>query len=322
MKTYIEFFRMYRSQLLPALSNLEPVRKAALLALLKGLFFILIGAAGSMALFRSGKAIGLVLGLVPLGVGIYYLYRYGQKKRNYAEAFKEHIIREMVKLIDPNLQYHPQLRITESEYRQSDIFRNPIDRYSGDDLVAGTLGVTRCRFSELHHQEKKECTDSKGRRRTYWVTIFKGIFFVADFNKHLSGRTYIVPDAGISLLGIGKLCEKWRFDRGELVELENPDFEKLFTVYSTDQVEARYILSPSMMERLIHFRRKANARLHLSFIDSNLYLAIALNRNLFEPNLLSSGVKSGYLKDYFRYLDLVTGVIEDLNLNLRIWGKA
>ncbi|MGZ8187566.1 MAG: DUF3137 domain-containing protein [Methylosarcina sp.] len=321
MKSQVEFLKLYQSRLVPALHNLEPARKEALVAFLTGLFFGLIGVAGWVVFFRNGKAMVLIPALVPSVIGFYYLYRYGQKKRDYAEAFKEHVIREMVKLIDSNLQYYPRQRISQSDYRQSDIFRNPMDRYSGDDLVEGALGATHCRFSELHHQEKKESTDSKGRKRTYWVTVFKGIFFIADFNKHLSGRTYIVPDAGMNLLGIGKLFEKWRFDRGELVELENPEFEKLFTVYGTDQVEARYILSPSLMDRLVNFRRKANTRLHISFIDSNLYLAIALNKNLFEPNLFSSGVKSGYLKDYFRYLDLVTGIIEDLNLNLRIWGK-
>ncbi|WP_020565846.1 DUF3137 domain-containing protein [Methylosarcina fibrata] len=322
MKSYAEFFNLYRSRLLPALYNLEPARKDALFALLTSVFFILIAAGGFLLFSRSGKAAGLAIALPPLVFGIYSLYRYSRKKSAYAEAFKEQVIREMVALIDPGLHYFPQRHIAQSDYRQADIFRASIDRFHGDDLVEGTLGATYCRFSELHHQEKRESTDSKGRRRTHWVTVFKGLFFVADFNKHLHGRTYIVPDAGTSLLGIGKLFEKWRFDKGELVELENPEFEKLFTVYGTDQVEARYILSPSMMERLVGFRRRANTRLHLSFIGSNLYLAIALNKNLFEPNLFSSGVKSGYLKDYFRYLDLVTGLVEDLNLNLRIWGKT
>ena len=75
------------------------------------------------------------------------------------------------------------------------------------------------------------------------------------------------------------------------------------------------------MERLVNFRRKANTRLHLSFIDSKLYVALSLSKNLFEPKLFTSGVRSGYLKEYFHYLELVTGIIDDLNLNLRIWSK-
>jgi hypothetical protein len=321
MQSQAEFLKLYLSQLAPALRTLEPVRKKALAAFLTALFFVLAGIPGFIIFSRIGKPEILLVALASLGIGLYGFFRYDQKKKDYAAEFKQRVIREMIKLIDPGLYYFPEQRISEAEYRESDIFREPIDRYSGDDLVEGALGATRCRFSELEHQEKKESVDSRGRRRTYWVTIFRGVFFVADFNKHFIGRTYVVPDAGGSFLGIGKLFEKWAIGKGELVELENPEFEKLFTVYGTDQVEARYILSPALMERLVNFRRKANTRLHLSFIHSKLYVALSVNKNLFEPNVFSSGVKSGYLKEYFHYLELVTGIIDDLNLNLRIWGK-
>jgi hypothetical protein len=322
IQSQAEFLKLYLAQLKPALRTLEPARKEALSVFLTALFFVLASIPGFIIFSRTEKPADLLLAMAPLGIGIYIFFRYKEKRNIYAAEFKEQVIRELVRLIDSNLSYYPEQLITEPEYRESDIFRNPIDRYSGDDLVEGMVGVTRCRFSELEHQEKKESIDSKGRRRTHWVTIFKGIFFIADFNKHFNGRTYVVPDAGSSFLGIGKLFEKWTMGRGDLVELENPEFENLFTVYGTDQVEARYILSTSLMERLVNFRRKANTRIHLSFIHSKVYLALSVNKNLFEPNVFSSGVKSGYLKDYFNYLKLVTGIIDDLNLNLRIWGKG
>ena len=322
MQSQAEFLKLYQSQLMPALRTLEPARKEALTAFLIALCFVLASIPGFIAFSRIANPSVLLIGLVPLGIGVYGFFRYDQKKKDYAAVFKERVIRELVRLTSPNLNYYPEQHINESEYSEADIFRNPIDRYSGDDLVEGTLGVTRCRFSELEHQEKKESVDSKGRRHTHWVTIFKGIFFVADFNKHFSGRTYVFPDAGSSFLGIGKLFEKWTTGRGDLVELENPEFEELFTVYGTDQIEARYILSTSLMERLVNYRRKANTSLHLSFIHSKLYVALPVSKNLFEPNVFSSGVKSGYLKEYFSYLELVTGIIDDLNLNLRIWGKG
>ncbi len=40
------------------------------------------------------------------------------------------------------------------------------------------------------------------------------------------------------------------------IEMENPDFEKGFAVYGTDQVEARYILTPAMMGKILDFRTK------------------------------------------------------------------
>jgi hypothetical protein len=322
MNSADDFIKLYSNNLAPILRDLESERKALLVLFWTGIVFLIASAPGFALLFRTGQWIYSLAAAPFAFVAIYQFYRFSQKKRDYAAEFKNSVIRELVALIDPRLDYFPHRHIDENDYRESDIFRNRIDRFLGDDLVEGALGATRFRFSELKHEEKHETTDSKGRRQTRWVTVFKGIFFIADFNKHFLGRTYVVPDARGSLLGIGKLFEKWSFGRGEIVELENPEFEKLFTVYGTDQVEARYILTPSLMERLVNFRNKADTRVHISFIHSKLFVALSIGRNLFEPKIFSSGVQSGYLRDYFRYLALVSGIVDDLNLNLRIWGKV
>jgi hypothetical protein len=53
-----------------------------------------------------------------------------------------------------------------------------------------------------------------------------------------------------------------------------------------------------------------------------LFVALSVRQDLFEPRIFSSGLQSSYLQDYFRYLALVAGIVDDLNLNLRIWGKV
>lgn len=322
MNSADDFIKLYSNNLAPILRDLEPGRKALLVLFGSGVVFLLASVPGFVLLSRTGQWIYLLAAAPFAIIALYQFYRFSQKKQDYAAEFKNCVIRELVALIDPHLDYFPHRHIDENEYRAADIFRNRIDRFQGDDLVEGTFGATRFRFSELIHQEKHETTDSKGRKQTRWVTIFQGLFFIADFNKHFLGKTYVVPDARGSFLGIGKLFEKWSFGRGSIVELENPEFERLFTVYGTDQVEARYILSPSLMERLVNFRNKAGIPVHISFIHSKLFVALSVNQNLFEPKIFSSGVQSGYLRDYFRYLSLVTGIVDDLNLNLRIWGKV
>ena len=56
----------------------------------------------------------------------------------------------------------------------------------------------------------------------------------------------VLPDVAERCFGslIGNFFQKMNFSDGSLVKLENPDFEKLFSVYSHDQIEARYILTP------------------------------------------------------------------------------
>jgi hypothetical protein len=263
----------------------------------------------------------LALLVLPLILSIKKFSEYSKTKSAYVVHFKQTVIAGMVKSIGDQLDYSPQSFITVNEYHEGDLFLQRIDSYSGGDLIDGKFGATTIKFSELHHQEKRETTDSRGNRRTYWVTIFKGIFFIADFNKNFNGNTYVMPDSGFDFLGIGKILDKWFEGRGQAIQLENPTFEKYFKVFGSDQVEARYILSPSVMERLVEFREKANERIFISFIHSKVFIAIPVSKNFFEPNEFSSGVKEDYLKEYFYYLTLVTGIVDDLNLNTRIWTK-
>jgi len=52
-----------------------------------------------------------------------------------------------------------------------------------------------------------------------------------------------------------------------------------------------------------------------------MYLAIPISMNLFEAKIFSSGTKIEYLAHYYRYMNLAISIVEDLNLNTRIWSK-
>jgi hypothetical protein len=205
---------------------------------------------------------------------------------------------------------------------QSGLFRRQPDRFQGDDLVEGVIDKTQFCFSELKAEYKTETSDSKGRHRTQWHIIFKGLFFMADFNKHFNTKTFVLPDIAEKFLGfIGEKLQSVNRTYGELVKLEDPEFEEEFVVYSQDQVEARYILSPSFMKRVIEFKRKSGRKIHLSFVDSSLYLAISFDRGSFEPRLFQSSLNIEPFEEYYEDLTLIHSIVGDLNLNTRIWTK-
>jgi len=169
------------------------------------------------------------------------------------------VIREIIKFIDSSLSYSPTDKISQSEFVKCGIFRTGIDRYRGDNFVKGTIESTQMEFSEVH-AEYKTTVDSKRRRRTHWQKIFKGHLFSADFNKEFNVKTYVLTDTAEKMFGfIGTKLQKMNKARGELVKLENPEFESEFVVYSDDQVESRYILSPSLMERILLFKKQKKA---------------------------------------------------------------
>jgi hypothetical protein len=111
------------------------------------------------------------------------------------------------------------------------------------------------------------------------------------------------------------------FTRGEVIYMEDPDFEKQFVVYGDDQVEARYILSTSMISRIMDLRKKLDCKLYLSFVSSNVHVAIHWSKNLLEPEMNESVLDTNHLREPYDELALCFGLVDDLNLNTRIWTK-
>lgn len=153
------------------------------------------------------------------------------------------------------------------------------DREKFEDRLAGSRNDTPFEFFEAHLEEKRTTTDGKGRTRTTWVTVFRGQCLVVKFHKKFSGVTKVYRDAG-ALNFFKKLSQ---MGKGERVKLEDPVFEKAFEVYSTDQVEARYILTPDFMERLLGLERTFQGRqVRCAFANEAMYL-VCEGKNLLEP---------------------------------------
>ena len=316
--------QLYERDLKPDLTKLEAkrieIRNRSLL--IGAISLVVIAIAGGF----FGQAGFIVSGILAVIIGAVVT---SGPMSEYRQQFKEQLIGRLIATYHPGIDYDPHRGISRNEFQQSQIYRHRIDRYKGEDLLTGIVEKTAFRFSEVHAEYKTTTTDSKGRRRTHWHTIFFGLFLVADFNKSFAGLTLVVPDqAERHFGGIGKMLQSWGAklgaQPGELVKLEDPEFEQLFAVYAADQVEARYILSTSLMQRLVAFQKQMNKPIALSFVNANLHLAISTRKNYFEPPSIWTGSAMLALEDVKEYLadlKMAQDIIEDLNLNLRIWGK-
>lgn len=77
------------------------------------------------------------------------------------------------------------------------------------------------------------------------------------------------------------------------------------------------------MERLVQFRERPETGDHLfiSFARSNVYVAVPCGRDMFEPRLFRTLFDFGMIQEYFLDFTLALGIVEDLDLNTRIWTK-
>ena len=319
-------------EILPALraemSSLEELRVGLHKQAMNGWMFVgaalLIGGGAAATCFAQGAvAPGIVAAVATvITMGVIGYLQISKPHTAYVAAFKDQFIRPIAHSVGEGFSYVPGGMISEATYFASRLYPRSTDRYNGEDLLEGMIGRTNVRMSELHTEYRTTSTDSKGNTQTHWHTIFKGLFIEADFHKHFQGRTFVRPDFAERTMGlVGRALQKVTLGEEKLVQLEDKDFEKSFVVHGTDQVEARYILSTSMMRRMLDLKTKFDAEVSFSFVDSSMFIAISIKEDLFEPVFGSSVLDEDYLRKYYVQINSCVGIVEDLGLNTRIWGK-
>jgi hypothetical protein len=316
MRSDQEFRGFYDTALLPTLTVLEKERKTLVNKIYLYVFIALLIAIPFFFILLPLAVVGFIV------MAIIYYFKYWKRIKEKQERYKSEVVGRMISFIDPSLTYNHNQCINQGMYHQSKLFMQNINKYKGDDLVSGTMGKTKITFCELLTQLETTTTDSKGNKSKSVTTIFRGIFFMADFNKKFNGETFVLPDVAEGWLGsVGTMLQKMNMVRPQLVKLEDVEFEKEFAVYGTDQTEARYILSTALMQRIMAFRKATRKRISVSFINSQIFVAIPLSENMFEAPLFTSMINFEKVSEYYNYLALCVGIVEVLDLNTRIWTK-
>ena len=146
---------------------------------------------------------------------------------------------------------------------------NYYNRHSGDDYFEGQYKNIKMTISE----EEMRIKHNKGNS-----TVFKGIVILLDFPKRFAGQTVVFKDWKYFN------CFHTTAKEFEKITLEDVRFEKEFEIYSTDQIEARYLLTTAFMERILKVREVFKGKkIQFSFFDNQLLIAINTSADMFEP---------------------------------------
>lgn len=258
---------------------------------------ILFSALGFFFIFLGGVLIAAL-----------WYYFIDKENQKFGKLFKKMVMVPSLLKRFPEMSYHEK-GISKEHFLRSELYKKQkVDRYRSEDMFSGYHGKTQFRFSEVHAEQEK--SDSDGG--SSYVTVFQGIYMIADFNKSLNGTTRVIQASDNFF--------KKLINRKTQVSLEHPDFEERFNTYSDDQVEARYILSTAMMERILQLQAKWKDELRLSFIKDHVFIAINHKENLFEPNMKRE-INQDQIKRIHEEVDMCLDIIDVLDLNTRIWTK-
>lgn len=218
--------------------------------------------------------------------------------KKYRMAFKKELLPITMKLFGKDIKYSIE-GINRELVEKVDMF-GKFTKYKSEDSVRGKI-----------NDVKFQCADVKigymtGGKHKRYVKVCHGQLYVFDFNKRFKTKTLI--------------REKKVSKPSDLkpVQLESIEFNQKFYIYSNNEHDAFYILTPHFMEKLKELERKHPGDLFIAFYNSKLFIGINNNVNRFEPPILSE-ITQATIDLQLGDLKIIEDIINELKLNNKIF---
>lgn len=262
---------------------------------------------------------GAIVGMAVMMIPVIFLQKITS---GFALNYKEVLLPELLTYQGVQATYNGDGYVPQLDFLASGFYEpQKINKYIGSDLIEVKEGETNSKFSQLEVHEYRQ-SGSKSEI----VEIFKGLFYVSDFNKNMEGHTLVVPDVATEIFGrnLGERLNKLgqiAYKDVKLEQLENTEFEEYFSVFSSDPIEARYILSPKLVESIMSLRKELGRDYSLAFKKGEMYLMIESGKDLLGPNLFNSLDNQERAAEINTFLSTILKITEKFDLNTRIWGK-
>ena len=183
------------------------------------------------------------------------------------------------------------------------------DRSSFEDQWSGPLGSRAFTLHEAHLEEER----GSGKNRSY-VTVFRGAILTITFTRNFHGTT-VVERASKYRAFFGGAKDSIELDGKQLdfVDMVNPEFEDLFSVWSDDQVEARYLVHPVYVERVLDVEKAFQGKDVRTLFSGGELVIVIESDNMFESgSMQASEDRARVARCVDQFMTLV-GLCEMLN---------
>lgn len=182
------------------------------------------------------------------------------------------------------------------------------DRETSEDLTTGTYKGVNIEFFETELEVRQRTSKTRS-----YKTVFDGVVINLSVKKPFEGHTIVLRDRGL----MGNFFKSKFGTSLEKAGLEDPKFEKIFEVFTNDQVEARYLLTTSFMERLLDLNDIFKGKgVQCSFYEKTLLITIPSNKDLFEAGSIFK--REDFIDDakaLLKEMNLIFSVVDILKLD-------
>ena len=167
------------------------------------------------------------------------------------------------------------------------------------------------KFLGCHNDVKYEITEGEfsivegcGKNRREY-TVFDGVIVKLEMNKNFTGNT-IIDERGFS-----QNLKYIDSDKSDLTKttMEDIEFNKKYNVYTDDEVEARYLITPSFMQRLKNMKVAFSAdKVRCAFYKEYLLVGLFTSKDLFSICSLFKPIDDP--KQFFAMYEEIVSIIK------------
>lgn len=211
-------------------------------------------------------------------------------------------------LRDVHYEYEKNARIPMNVFVESGLARE-FDDYSGEDLLIlnipdddgsatkSNLVISDVKATKQEYNENTEEWETK--------TKYQGVLGYIRFPFEFKCRLTINRNDYAFLQNMDK------------VSLESIEFNKKFSIRTTDQIEARYILTPDMMQKLMAVQAKEKN--FQMVLDGNTMFISIPGKNMFAITTRSKKIDGTIFYNLYEDIALFLDIIEEIKNNDKIF---
>ena len=294
----------YEETILPFLNEQEATRQRAI----KILVTIMAGAVVAAIIIKAASLFGESSGQVAIFVMIAgaaaSFWRFTKSRREISHGLFERVAAALDFKYEASPGPHSQLE----DFKRLKLLPR-YDSAAFEDHFEGVYENTSFSLCEAHFKLEQRGDDNRSER-----TVFHGQLIAIDAPKRFLGHTVIQRDKGV-FNRLGKPSKAF-----QRVGLASPAFEKIFEAWSTDQVEARDLLDPLMLERFEALEGLYDgANLCAAFTGGKALIALRVGDRLNMGSMFQPLADDARVENILKELDLIFDLIDVLTK--RVDGK-
>jgi hypothetical protein len=207
--------------------------------------------------------------VIAAGIVGFWFYR---ARRELASSYRKIATKRLIAATSKALTYKPASSLTREQFVSLDIFPQPGKGWETRHEIGGRAGNVA--FS-LH------AVNAPGIERG--TVAFRGVLIRLEFATTFPGHTVVFPESqGIAAPSSNSGAKR------DLVLVKNPEFEQMFSAYSTDYSQARQLITPDLMALLISAPEMFGPDIRLAFLRRSLFVAVPNAMLLPEISLMSA----------------------------------